>query len=559
MSTTLFNTHKSTLDKAVEAITVRNFWSHFNEMPSRSIYGETAAEDGQKAFTELLNKPFEIEQVAIEGWVGSEVSPYGDSLGVTYPLSNGEKLVDSSYEAMKQWQKIGYHERTAICIEILERLNARSFEIGHAVMMTSGQGWMMAFQAGSAHAQERGLEAVAYAYREQSFIPEKSIWDKPQGKHPSLIMEKNYEIVGSGVSLVLGCSTFPTWNSYSGLFASLTTGNGVILKPHPNAILPVAITVKVIHEVLIENGISPHLVSLFVEEDHQKIQDLACNPKIKIIDYTGNNEFGNWLIKNATNATVYAELAGVNNIIIHSTDNYKGMLRNIAFTLSLYSGQMCTTTQAIIIPKTGIETEDGHKSFDQIAEDLAGAVSKFLSKPEVAFAVLGAIGSEATITRIKTANSGGWGEVILSSSKLEHPEYPQARIYTPVMLKVDADNTHYNTEQFGPISFIVKVENAEKAIELSKKLTLEKGALTVGAYSTDDDVINKIIDMTLVSKVALSINLTDGVFVNQSSAYSDYHGTGGNPAANASYANSAFVANRFQVIQRRKHPQGGLE
>ena len=29
--------------------------------------------------------------------------------------------------------------------------------------------------------------------------------------------------------------------------------------------------------------------------------------------------------------------------------------------------------------------------------------------------------------------------------------------------------------------------------------------------------------------------------------------TGGNPAANASYSDSAFVANRFRVIQRRHH------
>ena len=28
---------------------------------------------------------------------------------------------------------------------------------------------------------------------------------------------------------------------------------------------------------------------------------------------------------------------------------------------------------------------------------------------------------------------------------------------------------------------------------------------------------------------------------------------GGNPAANASYADAAFVANRFRVVQRRYH------
>ena len=55
------------------------------------------------------------------------------------------------------------------------------------------------------------------------------------------------------------------------------------------------------------------------------------------------------------------------------------------------------------------------------------------------------------------------------------------------------------------------------------------------------------------TRVALSINLTQGVFVNQSAAFSDYHATGGNPAANASYTSLAFVADRFVVVQRREH------
>ena len=79
------------------------------------------------------------------------------------------------------------------------------------------------------------------------------------------------------------------------------------------------------------------------------------------------------------------------------------------------------------------------------------------------------------------------------------------------------------------------------------------GALTAGVYSTKPEVIEAMTEATWRSKVALSINLTGGVFVNQSAAYSDYHGTGGNPAANASYADSAFVANRFRVVQRRYH------
>jgi hypothetical protein len=35
---------------------------------------------------------------------------------------------------------------------------------------------------------------------------------------------------------------------------------------------------------------------------------------------------------------------------------------------------MCTTSQNIFIPAGGIETEQGHKSFDEVAAGIAGAV-----------------------------------------------------------------------------------------------------------------------------------------------------------------------------------------
>jgi phenylacetic acid degradation protein paaN len=208
--------------------------------------------------------------------------------------------------------------RTGICLEILDRLNKQSFELGHAVMMTTGQGWMMAFQAGAPHAQDRGLEAVAYAWREQSFVPTESTWEKPQGKNPALVMRKHFEIVGRGVGLVVGCGTFPTWNTYPGLFAALPTGNAVIIKPHSNAVLPAAITVRTIRAVLSENGIDTNLVSLCVTDKRSTTQELATHPLVKSVDFTGSNVFGQWLIDHSKQAQVYAELAGVNNIVIDS-------------------------------------------------------------------------------------------------------------------------------------------------------------------------------------------------------------------------------------------------
>lgn len=552
MTHPLFDKHRSVLEEAVKAIHARGYWTPYPEMPSPRIYGETADEDGRKAVEGRFGQDFALEQPGCTGHVATERSPYGVDLGIRYPVCTARALIEAAARAQDGWRKVGSQGRVGVCLEILDRINKRSFELAHAVMLTTGQGWMMAFQAGGPHAQDRGLEAVAYAWDEMARIPSEAIWEKPQGKNPPLRMRKHFEIVGRGVALVIGCSTFPTWNTYPGLFAALATGNPVIVKPHNNAVLPAAITVAIAREVLAEQGLDPNLVSLAVYQKNEDTQALATHPAIRTIDFTGSSTFGQWLMDNARQAQVYAELAGVNNLVIESTDNYKGMLRNVAFSLCLYSGQMCTTTQAIIVPAGGIETDQGPKSFDEVAADLGASIGKLLADVNVATAVLGAIQSPDTLRRI--AEAGQYGRIVLSSQKIEHAQFPNAEVHSPVLLSCDAsDEESYMQERFGPISFVVRAADAAAAIALSERIVTERGALTVGVHSTRQDVIDAMTEACYRAGVALSINLTSSVYVNQSAGFSDYHGVGMNPAANASYTDSAFVANRFRVVQRRYH------
>ena len=80
-----------------------------------------------------------------------------------------------------------------------------------------------------------------------------------------------------------------------------------------------------------------------------------------------------------------------------------------------------------------------------------------------------------------------------------------------------------------------------------------KGAITAAVYSTDDKVLDAAEAAAIDAGVHLSCNLTGGVFVNQSAAFSDFHASGANPAANAALTDGAYVANRFRVVQSRRH------
>jgi phenylacetic acid degradation protein paaN len=273
---------------------------------------------------------------------------------------------------------------------------------------------------------------------------------------------------------------------------------------------------------------------------------------VRIVDYTGATAFGDWLEREARQAVVFTEKAGVNTVVVDSTDDYKGMLGNLAFTLSLYSGQMCTTTQNILIPRDGIETDQGRKSFDEVAADLGAAIDGLLGDVGRATAILGAIASDAIRERLEGAER--LGRVVLASKRIEHPEFPEADVRTPALIAVEgADAPAASEEQFGPIALLVPTDSTAHSLDVLRRTVREHGAITAGVYSADDDVLAAAEQVTLEVGVALSCNLTGGVFVNQSAAYSDFHGTALNPAANASLADAAFVAPRFGVVQSRRH------
>ena len=553
MSHPFFERHRETLDRAVKAIAERGYWSAYPESASPKVYGEGSVEAGKAAFDALLNKPFPLEQPGTVGTVGGENSPYGIPLGITYPKADLTTLFTAIAKAQGSWRAAGPEAWVGVCLEILARINKQSFLFANAVMHTTGQAFMMAFQAGGPHAQDRGLEAVAYAWDEMRRIPARATWEKPQGKNEPLRMEKRFRVVPRGVGLVIGCTTFPTWNGFPGFFADLATGNAVVVKPHPAAILPLALTVKVAREVLTEAGFDPNIVTLVAHAAGDDVaQTLALRPDIKVIDFTGSAANGNWLEANARQAQVFTEKSGVNQIVIDSTSDWKGLVRNVAFSLSLYTGQMCTAPQNLYVPKDGIDTQEGRLTFDQVAAGLAEGVQKLLADPARAVEFLGAVVNDGVMKRLEAARA--LGPIVLDTQTVAHPQFPQATVRTPLLVRLSAaDRDKYLEEWFGPVAFVIATQDTAESLAIAKDTIAKKGALTLAVYSTSEEVIERAVDVAEEAGVALSINLTGGVYVNQSAAFSDFHGTGANPAANAALTDAAYVASRFRVVQHRRH------
>ncbi|MCH8990856.1 MAG: phenylacetic acid degradation protein PaaN [Acidobacteria bacterium] len=546
----LYDKHRDTLEQALEAINKRSYWSAFPEHPK--AYGEDAPADGEAAFEARLGKPFSLDQPH-DGYLAvEETSPYGIELDIDYPKSSIEQLIDGAQDASVQWGKTSPEARAGVLIEVLDRLAAQSFEMGHAVMATTGQSFLMAFQAGGPHALDRALEAIAYTYAEQHRLPAPMTWEKPQGKREPLVIDKEWVIRPRGVAVTIGVSTFPTWNGYPGIFASLAAGNPVIVKPHPATILPFAIMVETARAVFQDAGFDPNLVTLLTDTPGAPVaKDLVMHPAVAIVDYTGGPSFGTWLEENVHHAAVYTEKAGVNSVILDSADDLADVFRNLSVSMTMYSGQMCTTPQNLYIPRGGVKVGGEVVPFDDVAVGFAAAIDGLLSDDERAVGLLGAIKTDEISARIDEAATSG--DVLLESRQIDHPAFPKATVRTPVVVKVDAaDRNTYMREMFGPIVYVVATESTDESLQLAARSAREKGAITWLVYTTDEAVTDSAIDAAVEGGVSVAFNLTGGLYVNQSAAFSDFHVTGHNPAGNASLTDPAFVAGRFKVIGVRR-------
>jgi acyl-CoA reductase-like NAD-dependent aldehyde dehydrogenase len=137
---------------------------------------------------------------------------------------------------------------------------------------------------------------------------------------------------------------------------------------------------------------------------------------------------------------------------------------------------------------------------------------------------------------------------------VQHPAFEGAVVRTPAVVGLTSkDADVYETECFGPVSYLISTSGTDESIDLFRRTVMEHGAMTASVYSSSPEVIAAMRDAALDAGVALSENLTGQVFVNQSAAFSDFHGTGANPAANASYTDTAYVASRFRIVQSRRH------
>ena len=546
MSTQAMN---SIINDAQQALKSRLYFSAYPENPR--AYPEDGNELGKAAFSKQLNENFQgLDTTDSIGWIGTEVSPYMQvGLGVHYPQFTLDTLIAKANASKSAWTSISPEKRANILVEMLDAVKERFFEIAYATMHTTGQSFVMSFQASGPHANDRALEVIAMGLQELTRFDSEVNWVKNMGKF-DLTIKKNFKAISKGLGLVIGCSTFPTWNTVPGLFANLISGNVSIVKPHPKSILPIAIVVAEMQKVLAKHNLPIAIVQLAVDNIENPItKQLAEHQDVQLIDYTGGSAFGDY-IESIPGKTVFTEKAGVNSVILDSVADAKSVFGNLAFAASLYSGQMCTAPQNVFVPASGIVTSEGHLSFDEVVTGIAESIKGLVENPKMGPFTLGAIQNDITKNRILSTLENK--HVALAPIDVMNPEFADTRVLSPSVVVVNAsDVDSWQHECFGPILFIVKTADSNESLKLTAASAKNKGAITCQCYTTNESYMNEVENSMNAEFTPVSFNFVGAAFVNQHAAFSDLHVTGGNPSGNASFTDALYINRRFVWVGNR--------
>lgn len=551
----LFDQHLGMLEGAIAAIAARHHFTPFTESPGRRHHPPGAKQAGLDAFESLLGRPFPLSLPGEVGRVGAERSPYtGMPLEIDYPAVEVDALYEGMLAAWPAWKSAPPRARVGVCLEILDRLHRGTFENAFATMHTAGQGFLLAFAGSGANALDRGLEGLAHAHEAMARIPEQAIFSRRFGPGEPVRLLKRFRIVPVGITVVISCGSYPAWNAYPAIFASLACGNPVVVKPHPDAILPMAIAVRTGRQVLAESGFDPNLLTLAADTRDDPITlTLLDHPQTAIVDFTGSQRFGAHIEARCRHAQVYTETAGCNAVVVESTDDSAAMFAALAGGLCAFSGQMCTTAQNIFVPADGVKTEAGRLSPEAFERRLVAAVDALLADPSHAAGLCGAIQGADILPRIAALSRAHAGAIVRPSSALVHPEFPNARTATPLILRADiGDRSLYGQEHFGPISFVITATDRTQALQRAAEDARLHGAIACYAYSTDVGFCEAIVDAFAAAGASVGINLLRQLPINYAASYSDFHVTGLNPAGNACLTDIAFVARRFRIVQSKR-------
>jgi acyl-CoA reductase-like NAD-dependent aldehyde dehydrogenase len=390
---------------------------------------------------------------AADGATFETVSPATGQVLAVLPRAGREDAraaVEAAGRARRRVAATSAFERAALCHAVAGILDARVGDLGRELSLEQGKPYRESLDE-LAFAAELFRDAGENVKRlETGIIP-----SADPGKRVLTIREPH------GVVAVITPWNYPVGIPSEYLSAALAAGNCVVWKPaSTTSMIAVRLT-----ECLLAAGVWEEAVNLvFGEADVG--EEIVSNPGTHAVGFTGSSRVGDLVARSAGAKPILLELGGNGPTIVLDDADVELAIEGAAFGCFSNAGQICQSSERILVEP---------RLHDAVLEGLVReAESIRLGHPLDEPTTMGPLNNEGVAAKTQqhigdAVESGA--TVVTGGGRAEG--FPTALYHQPTVIEaVTADSLFNREETFGPVAPLIRVRDADEAIEVANACNL---------------------------------------------------------------------------------------
>lgn len=280
-----------------------------------------------------------------------------------------------------------------------------------------------------------------------------------------------------GVILAISPFNYPLFISATKVTPGLLSGNAVILKP-PSAdpITPLMFT-----RVLETSGFPANVLAILTARG-SSMNSVLQDDRVRAITFTGSTSVGERIIKTAGIKSYHLELGGNDPAIVLPGADVEEASDKIKSGITSYSGQRCDAIR-MVLPVAEVY-EPLKKSLVEKLEHIEP--ENPLEKED---ADMGPLIDEESAEEVEKA----YEDAVRNGAEPLTGFERDGNYVSPCLLEVEKQDLSelraFKEEIFGPLSILVKVEEADEAVKISNST---KFGLDAAVFGRDEAKIRKI-------------------------------------------------------------------
>lgn len=395
--------------------------------------------------------------VSIDPATGAELARFEP-----HPDQHVDKALDAAVAAQRLWRRRPLSERVALLRELANVLRARTDR--YARLITAEMGKPLA--EAEAEIEKCALTCVHYAETAAAYLAGRGI--------ESNAADSRVVYDPLGVVLAVMPWNYPFWQFFRFAAPALAAGNGAILK-HANNVPQCALAVE---EAVRDAGFPDGLVrTLLVEVD--RVAPLIADDRIAAVTFTGSTQVGATIAAQAGAALKkqVLELGGSDPFLVLANADVEAAARAAVQARFVNVGQSCVNAKRFLV-------------VEAVAEQFVAAFRQAVSElktgdpadPATRIGPMARANLRDTLHDQVRRSVAAGATVLLGGEPADGPGF----FYPPTILDhVRPGMPAFDEETFGPVAAIVRVSDAEEAVELANRTEFGLGA---AVWTSDVDL-----------------------------------------------------------------------